>query len=403
MFRILRIAIPFILAFLILGSLSAQTSASASKPDIQTHLAHAQQALAQKQFDIAARDLNSVLALDPRNIEARSNLGVIQFLQGNYAEASENLRAALRLRPSLWKAQAILGMCEKAQGRFDSATTLLEKSVPHLKQDPQLLVRVGLALAELDYQRQDLEKALSVLALLQNADPTNIDVLYVVYRIHTDLAAQARDKVAVIAPNSARMHQILAEHMVNEGDIKGAIAQYREVLRIDPYLPGIHFELGEAILQDSSYEDARREARKEFEAALTLNPQDAKSERMLGGLDMLAGDNEQAMRHYSRAAELNPQDPEAQIGIAKVLASSGEHDKALTHLLTAVRLDPMNALAHYRLAQEYRQLGRTSEADHELATFQELKAAKDRLRSAYAQVFKKEDRASRILNSDIPQ
>lgn len=400
MFSIRSIAAS-LLVFFTIASLSAQPS-SAPKREIQTRFAHAQQALAAKQFDAAIGDLNAVLALDPKNIEARSNLGVIQFLRGDYAEASENLRAALQFRPSLWKAQAILGLCEKAQGKFDSAAAALEKSVPHLKQDPKLQVRAGLALAELDYQHQDLDKALNVLNLLQTADPTNTDVLYVLYRIHSDLAAQARDKVAVIAPDSARMHQILAQHMVNEADIKGAIAQYREVLRIDPYLPGIHFELGEAILRDSAFQEGWQEAQKEFEAALKVNPQDEKSECMLGGLELLAGNYEQALQHYSRAVELNPQDPEAHVGIAKILASAGEHDKALAHLLTAVQLDPMNAAAHYRLSREQRQLGHVSEADHELATFRELKAARDRLRSAYAQVYK-EDRSSQILNADVPQ
>ncbi len=399
MFRVLFASLV-LLSFTLVSP--AETKEPAPKRQVQARLAHAQQALAQKQFDVAIGDLNAVLALDPNNIEARSNLGVIQFLQGNYLEASNHLRAALRLRPSLWKAQAILGLCEKAQGKFDSAISALEASVPHLRQDPKFQVRAGMALVELDYQRQDLDKALIVSNLLQTADPANADVLYVLYRIHSDLAAQARDKVAMIAPNSARMHQILAQHRVTEGDIKGAITQYREVLRIDPYLPGIHFELGEAILQDSSIPEGRQEAQKEFEAALKLNPQDDKSECMLGGIELLAGNTEQALSHYSRAVDLNPQNPDGHVGIAKVLASTGEHEKALAHLQTAVQLDPMNAGAHYRLSREHRQLGHTAEADRELATFQELKAARERLRSAYDQVFK-EDQGSKILNADVPQ
>ena len=156
--------------------LPAQNTHSPSHREIREHLAKAQQALADKQLDSAIRELNAVLALDPKNVEARGNLGVVQFLQGKYAEASQNLRAALRLQPSLWKAQAILGLCEKVQGRFDSAKTLLEKSVPHLAQDPRLQIRAGMALVELDYQRRDLEKALGILGMLQNTDPTNADV-----------------------------------------------------------------------------------------------------------------------------------------------------------------------------------------------------------------------------------
>jgi cytochrome c-type biogenesis protein CcmH/NrfG len=70
------------------------------------------------------------------------------------------------------------------------------------------------------------------------------------YRAYSDLAEHALDSIALIAPNSARMYQIMAQHQVNEGDIAQAIIQYRKALQIDPKLSGAHFELGEAILQD---------------------------------------------------------------------------------------------------------------------------------------------------------
>jgi tetratricopeptide (TPR) repeat protein len=403
MSRILTLAVFFLMFFsCTVGNLFAQKAASAAQREVREHIARAQQALADKQLDSAIRELNAVLALDPKNVEARGNLGVVQFLEGKYAEASQNLRAALRLQPSLWKAQAILGLCEKVQGRFDSAKTLLEKSVPHLQQDPRLQVRAGMALVELDYQRRDLEKALGVLSMLQNTDPTNADVLYVVYRIHTDLATQARHTLAMVAPDSARMHQLLAQHLINEGDAKNAVVQYREALRIDSHLPGVHFELGEAILMDSGAAQGQQEAQKEFEAAIAANPGDAKSECRLGALFNLRGDTESARKHYLRAAELDPNESEAQVGLGKILMSTGHPEEALPHLLTAVRVDPTNAPARYRLSQLYRQLERPSDAEREMGTFQELRRVEDRLRSAYAQLYK-ESGSSQVLNPDIPQ
>jgi tetratricopeptide (TPR) repeat protein len=402
MSTILRVAVFFLMFFsCTLVCLSAQAGASDPKREMQAHLARAQQAVADKQFEAAIRELNAVLALDPKNVEARGNLGVVEFLQGNFASASQNLRQALRLQPSLWKAQAILGLCEKAQGRFDSAKTLLEKSFPHL-QDKKLQIRAGMALAELDYQQGDLEKTSAVLAVLQKLDPTNVDVLYVVYRVHTDLATQARDSLALIAPNSARMHELLAQHLVTEGDAKGAIAQYREAVRIDPRLPGAHFELGEAILEDSMSEQSQQDAQKEFETALTVNPGDAKAESRLGALFSLHGDMDAALSHYRRAAELAPDDPEAQVGLGKVLMSAGQLDQALEHLRHAVAVDALDAQAHYRLSQAYRQLGRISEAASEVATFKQLREAKERLRSAYVHIYK-ESGNSQALNPDIPQ
>jgi len=401
MSRILKVAVFFLISFSLPFVLFAQKSSSAPQREIREHFARAHQAMEEKQLDAAFREFSAILALDPKNVEARGNLGVVQFLQGKYAEASQNLRAALRLQPSLWKAQAILGLCEKAQGRFDSAKALLEKSVPHLSPDPKLQIRAGLALVELDYQRRDMEKALSVLSLLQNTDPTNADVLYVVYRIHTDLATEARQTLAMVAPDSARMHQLLAQHLVNERDAKNAVMQYREALRIDPHLPGAHFELGEAILMDSGATEGQQEAQKEFEAALAANPGDAKSECRLGGLFSLRGDTESARKHYLRAAELDPKESEAQVGLGKILISTGHPEEALPHMLAAVRLDPTNAPAHYRLSQLYRQLGRAADAEKEIATFKELRKTEERLHAAYAPLSKGSG-SSQALNPDIP-
>ena len=402
MSRILNVAVFFLIFFsFAFVSLFAQKAVSAPQREIREHLARAQQAMADKQLDSALHEFTAILALDPNNVEARGDLGVVQYLAGNYAEASQNLRAALRLQPALWKAQAILGLCERAQGRFDSARTLLAKSFPHL-QDPKLQIRAGMALAELDYQWRDLEKASAVLAVLQKLDPANVDVLYVIYRVHTDLATQARDNLALIAPNSARMHQVLAQHLFTEGDAKGAVAQYREAVRIDPHLPGAHFELGEAILKDSMSEGSQQNAQKEFETALAINPSDAKAEAQLGALFSLHGDVAAALSHYQRAAELSPDDPEAQVGLGKVLMSTGEPEKALQHLLAAVRIDPTNAQAHYRLAQLYRQLARASDAEREMGTFLELRQGEERLRSAYSQIYRQSGN-SQALNPDIPQ
>jgi tetratricopeptide (TPR) repeat protein len=381
---------------------SAQGTADKLR-EIEQHEALARQALDQKHPDVAIAEYQAILKLDPKNAEARGNLGVIAFLQGNCTVAGDHFEQALKLQPSLWKAQAMLGICEKYRGHPKQAKLLLEESFPHLK-EPRLQIRAGLALVELDYQQGQLEEALPVLGALQEADPANVDVLYVLYRIHTDLADQARDKIGLVAPDSARMHEILAQHLINEGDAEHAVEQYREALRIDPHLPGVHFELGEALLQNNfpSPELARQNAQKEFETALQLNPQDQKSECRLGAIYFLQNNFSEALAHFSRAEELNPADPEAHIGLGRVLAATDQPQIAMEHFRRSVQLDPLNANAHFQLSRLYRRLGRNEEADRETAAFKKLREAKDRLRSTYEGVYKAPQKQD-ILGQDSPQ
>ena len=86
---------------------------------------------------------------------------------------------------------------------------------------------------------------------LQPDDPA---ILYLSYRTYSDLAAQTLSRLAVAAPESPQMHQILAQAMASQDDFQGAIAQYRRALEIDPHLPGAHFEIGQLTLSNSSAE-----------------------------------------------------------------------------------------------------------------------------------------------------
>jgi tetratricopeptide (TPR) repeat protein len=386
---------------LFLPVISFSQSGTGKKQEIQLHFQRAGAALKANRPDVAVSEFRAVLTLDPNNAEARANLGVIAFVQGDYTKASEELRQALKLQPSLWKAEALLGMCEKRLGRLQNAQALLQKSFPHL-QDPKLSTQAGMDLVELDYQSGDMASAAQVLTVLEQLNPANVDVLYAAYRTFSALAEHAVDSIALTSPDSARMHQIMAQHLVNEGDITGAIAQYQKALALDPRLSGAHLELGEATLQSAKSETARKQAQAEFEAALAINPYDSKSEVWLGTVCALNQDLKMALKHYARALELDPDDIDGHTGLAKVLMGMGETEKARGQLLEAIRLDPLDAVAHYRLSILYRQLGRLSDAQRELASFNEIQEHKKRITAVYQQMGKG-PASSQVMDPDIPE
>src|SRR6266852_5099686 len=88
---------------------------------IESHSRSAQEFLKNNKPDRAVQEFAAIVELDPDNIDARGNLGVLLYFQGDYTKAAPELRAALKLRPGLWKIQALLGMCEKRMGQVASA------------------------------------------------------------------------------------------------------------------------------------------------------------------------------------------------------------------------------------------------------------------------------------------
>ena len=248
--------------------------------------------------------------------------------------------------------------------------------------------QAGLELAELEYQVGELGKCIDVTNRLLRLDPKNTDVLYAAYRTYTDLAGSTLNALALLAPDGDRMHLIIAEHLINEGDRDGAIAQYKKVLEISPRMPGVHFELGEALLQSSKTLRERGEAEEAFKAELAINPHDISTICRLGDLYLSSGgtDLDAAYKSYSRALQLQPNFANAQLGMGKVLIRMGKHQEALVHLREAARLDPVSSTSHYLLAQSYRRLGQTAEADKELALFKDLEASRNKIHDVYQEM-----------------
>jgi len=370
----------FSLVLLIAAALLSQSNAS-KQDQIQLRSQRAQQYLQSKQPDLAVKEYEGILALDPDNLDARANLGVIGYFQGDYPRAVEQLRAALKLKPDIPKLEALLGMSEKRTGETASAQTDLETAFPRLEEE-KLRVETGMELIEVDYALNDLGKAATTVNALRQLRPADVDILYTAHRIYADLSDETTLSLAMVAPYSARMHQLMAHELARRADNEGAITHYREALKLEPHRSDLHYELAE-MLNGSSGASQQAEAEKEYKAALAENPFEEKSECRLGDIASRRSDLKGALEHYSRALQLQPNDADANLGLAKVLMGMHQPQKAEPPLRHAVELEPFNPATHYRLGVLYRELGQTADSRRELAEFERLKKEKNKLQSLY--------------------
>jgi tetratricopeptide (TPR) repeat protein len=191
--------------------------------------------------------------------------------------------------------------------------------------------------------------------------------------------------LALVAPESAQMHQVMAHEEARQGNNSGARAQFQKALAIDPKLPGIHFEMGE-LLGLSEDAKTKAEAESEYKAAIAENALDEKAESRLGDLAGRKGDTAQALEHYRAALRLQPEDAEAGFGLAKTLIAMNEQSKALPVLERAVQLDPTNAAAHFRLSTIYREMGRTADSQHQVEEYKRYKVLKEKLEAIFKEM-----------------
>lgn len=369
---------------LLAGSGCFAQSTETTQQQISDHLQKAQAYLQAKKPELAIPELKTVVKLDPDNAEAQGNLGVLLFFRGDYADAAPALRAALKVQPGLTKMQMLLGVSEKRLGDLTEAQTDLEQVFPQLT-DAHMQMDAGLELVDLYTVTGNMEKAAATIANLEKIDPANPQLLYVAYRLYSDLAGQSMLSLSLVAPDSAQMHAVMGHEQARQGNDAAAIAQYNQALSIDPKLPGADFELAELQRRAGDMTE-RANAAKTFQAALKVNPFDERSCSELGDIALEKGNFNEARADYTKALKLQPSDPGANFGMAKTLLALNDTEHGVPMLEKAVQLDPSNASAHYRLGMLYRKEGRTEDARQQLEDYQKLYKLKQKLDTLYRQM-----------------
>jgi tetratricopeptide (TPR) repeat protein len=376
-------------ALLLLAPRSFSQTAATRQQQIDQHKQKAGEYLRANKPELAIPEFKAIVALDPKNVDALGNLGVVLYFQGDYAGAIPNLRAALKLKPDLWKIVALLGIAEKQTGDVPAARADLEKAFPNVAEE-KIRLQTGTELIDIYTSSGELDKAATVVSAMREMEPTDEALLYTAYRLYSDLAEESLLSLSLVNPNSARLHQAIAHELAKRGDSVAAIQNYREALKIDPKLPGLHFELAE-MLSTVKTPEAQAEAETEYRAAIVVNPSDAQAECRLGDIAAKRNDLQEAQEVYAKALSLQPNNQDAAIGLAKVLASTGQPEKAAQLLEHAIETDPTSSLAHFRLSTVYRQLGRAADAQRELEQYQKYKTMKEKLRDVYRDLHLDED------------
>ncbi|HEY6765593.1 MAG TPA: tetratricopeptide repeat protein [Candidatus Sulfotelmatobacter sp.] len=306
---------------------------------------------------------------------------MLLFFQGQYAEAIPKLKAAVEMKADLWKIRSLLGMAERRTGDDKDGRGDLEAAYPHLDEE-KLKIEVGRELIESYASTDDFDKASQMIGALLKLEPTNPALLYISYRIHSQMAEAAMLELGLAAPDSAQTHQAMAHELQRDRDLAGTIANLRKALALDPSLPGIHFELAEA-LHASDNPQIRAEAEQQYRLAVETNPSDPKSVTRMADIEVEKGDLDTAATYYQKALKLQPGFEDAAIGLANVFSQKGDQAQAISLLEQVEAADPTNVLAHFRLSTIYRKLNRPADVTRELELYRKYKDEHEKLRKIY--------------------
>ena len=263
----------------------------------------------------------------------------------------------------------VLNECTRALYREDYSQVehLAQK---HLQKNPSdVSVRVILARAELAEGKllpafDDLRKAVA-------ADPHNVDALYYLSFTARAMSQQEYQRLFAMAPDSSRVHQLLAESALESQDPAQAEAEFQKALDSNPHSAEIASELAELKRSQSKFDEAITY----YSQALQADPTNYVAVYGLGACYTYKQEYEQAVEWLRKAVALAPDSAAGHFALGNALFQSGNIETAIPELKTSLRLEPGVKQAYFLLGRAYTKLGRKEEAAAAFRKLDELSGA----------------------------
>ena len=220
-----------------------------------------QQALQQREFDLAAAEFKKVLALDPTILEAEVNLGLAYQGLLDYELATRHLAKALRERPNLLGPTVIVGMDYLKLGSPEKAIPFLQHA---LKLDPSNRdAREALASSYL--RQENFGSAAEQFRQIALLDSDKSDAWFKLGHEYLDLAARLAYRGAHLYRESAWGHRFLGDLLFQRGRWEDAVKEYQKALSSEPLQSGLHASIGQAYLHAQKLEESEAEFQKELQ------------------------------------------------------------------------------------------------------------------------------------------
>jgi Flp pilus assembly protein TadD len=183
---------------------------------------------------------------------------------------------------------------------------------------------------------------------------------------HSELVMWA--DVVAKRPNNPRAHNNLGAALKEEGDVDGAIQQYRLALRLDPRYAEAYCNLGAALREKGRVEEAVQA----YARALELKPRYAMAHNNLGVAYAKQGKLDLAVAAYDLALKCDPDLDLAHNNRGEALQRQGRLESATASYRRAVALAPSSVTYRCNLAAALYETGQLEAARAEYAAASRL-------------------------------
>lgn len=301
--------------------------------DRELVVSRARNAVISRDFELAIKLYNALLAEEPANEKYLEALGNICIKLGKDEKALPYFESILKKSPSNFNALNSIGGIYRRLQQYDKAIEVLKKAFETDRNNPEINYNLGFTYKSMGNNREAINCFKTVIA----ANPSD-----------------------VLAYNH------LASIYAQQQDYEKAVITYKKGLQIDPNHPILQYNL--AKVYQATHDDTSAIAA--FETALRAKP---------GWTDAVTDYSEVLLSHrktraaaelVKNAIELNPENAELYTLHGKICLRQYNFDEAIQSLEKANSLHPQNAAILATLAEAYIRRGKKADA-----VFTILKAA----------------------------
>ncbi|HEU0174704.1 MAG TPA: tetratricopeptide repeat protein [Blastocatellia bacterium] len=250
------------------------------------------------------------------------------------------------------------------QGDPRRAAELAEKRLRQYPNDAtERVIRARAELAQGNFERayQELQTALA-------SDPRNIDALYYLAIVAKTLSQQEYQRLYALAPDSARVHMLMAEAALAQENPTEAEAEFQAALKASPGSIEVLTALGELKRSQSNFDEAIAY----YAQAEGIGPLNYTIAYGLGACYTYKQESARAIEYLRKATAFAPNSAAGRFALGNALYQGGQTEAAIPELKAALELEPRLKQAYFLLGRAYQKLGRQAEAKVVFSNLDEL-------------------------------
>ena len=337
------------------------------------------EALRRGDYPLAEDSFLRILELEPKNVGALGNLGVVYAKTNRRPKAIQTYNRALRITPSDQGLLLNLGIAYlKEEDYADALGPLLKANAA----DPDNL-QVRELVATCRIYSGDLSTAISSLEELRIVDPNKAGVLYLLGVAYTrakqpDKAKPVFAELLASAVDPLQSSFVLGRIYYDGGRFADAEQSLLDVVGKEPGFPGAQLALAKVYISERENEKAVQE----LQRLLQRDSRNADAHYVLGALRVQTGNYAGGIPELEIAKKDFPNSWATSFYLGKAMLRTGRTEEAISLLKRAAELNPDEQSVYYLLGQAYRSTGRMQESKTTLQMVKQLDAGKLRKEEA---------------------